>query len=430
MQYKNEHIKNFIYHSRLYMLYAIFATIIFSWLNLNSICIIIFTALWAFEGNFKEKWILLRKDKLFLAYLLYFLVQLMGVFYASHTFEAWKYVESKLGFIVFPLIFCSTLFVDDGMKRKAITGFSIFLTFASLYCIVLATVRYRESHETRFFFYHDLVEPISQHAVYFSVYIFICLVFLLVNRRNLDWLNKRRWLQIVWVLYFIGLLILLSSKMVLTVLFLYLLFLLFKRYTLRNKGWQPLVLAAIIGLSAAITFSFDNPVKRRFQDMFNGDLTLLKKEKFNQITYFTGVDFRLLEWRFTYEILRDNHAFVIGVSPVEAQSRLQEKYRSMDMYLGEKKRNDTGYLNYNCHNQLLQCTLQSGIVGLLVFIFWIGTILSKSVKKNDLVLTAIVAIMFTFFLSESVFERQYGMILCTLIPLLFLYCQPKGTNNV
>jgi O-antigen ligase len=429
MLYKNGNFKNFIYYSRLYLLYAIFATIVFSWLNLNSICIIIFTAVWVFEGNLRGKLNLLKKDRLFLAYLLYFLAQLMGVFYTSHTFEALKYVESKLGFIVFPLIFCSSLFVDNVMKRKTMTGFSILLTFASLYCIALATVKYMQLHETRFFFYHDLVGPISQHAVYFSVYIFICLVFLLVNGRDLNWLKKRRWLQIIWILYFIALLLLLSSKMVLSVLFLYLLYLLFKRYTEKNKRWQSVALAIIIGLSAAVTFSFDNPVKKRFQDMFNGDLTLLKKDKFNRITYFTGVDFRLLEWRFTYEILRDNHAFIIGVSPAEAQSRLQEKYRSMDMYTGEKKRNDNGFLGYNCHNQFLQCSLQSGILGLLIFIFWIGTLLSKAVQKKDVVLTGIVAIIFTFFLSESVFERQVGMILCTLIPLLFLYSQPKQTSN-
>jgi O-antigen ligase len=411
------------------LLCAIFATIVFSWFNLNSICIIVFTAIWLLEGNIRGKLNLLKKDRLFLAYSLYFLAQLMGVFYAAHTFEALKYVESKLGFIVFPLIFCSSLFVDNEMKRKTMTAFSIFLTFASLYCVALATAKYAQLHETRFFFYHDLVEPISQHAVYFSVYIFICLVFLLVNGRDMKWLNKRRWLQIIWILYFTALLVLLSSKMVLSVLFLYLLYLLFKSYTEKNKRWQSLALAAIIGLSAAVTFSFDNPVKKRFQDMFNGDLTLLKKDKFNRITYFTGVDFRLLEWRFTYEILRDNNAFMIGVSPAEAQSRLQEKYRSMDMYTGEKKRNDTGFLGYNCHNQFLQCSLQSGIVGLVIFIFWIGTLLSKAVQKKDVVLTGIVAIMFTFFLSESVFERQYGMILCTLIPLLFLYSQPKQTSN-
>jgi O-antigen ligase len=217
--------------------------------------------------------------------------------------------------------------------------------------------------------------------------------------------------------------------MVLSVLLLFLLYVIALRFLKKRKRKQALLLAVMVCAALVAVFLFNNPVKKRFDGLTNSSIVLLKKEKYGPGENFNGLEFRLLLWRFTYEILRDNHAFIMGVGPANAQPRLIQKYLDMNMYAGDKSKGTTGYLAYNCHNQFLQISLQSGIIGLIIFLFWCYAMLEKTIKEKNPVLTAIVLIIFIFFISESVFERQYGMILCTVFPLLYLYTTDRQTSK-
>src|ERR1700710_232896 len=98
----------FLRFFRLYLLYGMVITIIFSRLNLNSYCLILFTLTWLIEGQFKIKWTLLKNNKLFIAYALYFLIQFTGMAQSENLYNGWKGVEDKLGFLFLPMVFCST----------------------------------------------------------------------------------------------------------------------------------------------------------------------------------------------------------------------------------------------------------------------------------------------------------------------------------
>jgi O-antigen ligase len=181
-----------------------------------------------------------------------------------------------------------------------------------------------------------------------------------------------------------------------------------------------------IGLLAiASLFIFNNPVKQRFSDLLNFNRESLYKEKFNAGDYFNGIEFRILLWPVTFDLLRDNHSFILGVGPSNTQSLIAKKFLGMGMYAGNETRNDRGYLDYNCHNQFLQISLQSGIIGLLIFIFWSITLIRMTWQRNDVILSGIVMMIFIFFFTEAVFEREFGMILCTVFPLLYLYPRNK-----
>jgi O-antigen ligase len=171
----------------------------------------------------------------------------------------------------------------------------------------------------------------------------------------------------------------------------------------------------------------DNPVHKRFIDL-KGDIELLKREKYDAGIYFNGWQFRLLLWRVTYEIIRDKHAWLIGVGSSDAQEILAEKYRDLGLYAGGRNPDDRGYLEYNCHNQFLQTLLQSGIPGLLFFSGWVCMLFIKTLSRKEPVLTWSMIIIICFFFIESVCERQYGMILCTLFPLLYIYTYKNVIN--
>lgn len=410
----------YYYWCRLVVLSGIAVTILFSLLAINSIFIIALSALWLFSANFREKFRRLGRDPLFWAYAVIFLVNLLGILYAPDKMAGWKNAESKLGFLILPLIFCSTGPIPISLKSRVMAIFSIGVTFASLLCLVIAAFRYNSTHNAKWFFYHDLVDPLNHHAVYFSVFTFISVAFLLFEYQTIPWLASRKWLLRAWTLYLVIFIILLSSKLALVILLIFFIYYTFRQYAARHK--MQLIIAAVAGLIVIVgLMTINNPVKRRFADLADGDLAILKAEKFSPAVYFNGFKFRLLQWRFTYEILSEKHAWLLGVSPSNAQACLVEKYISMDMHRGSGTKEDPGYLGYNCHNQLLQSTLQSGILGGLSFLAWCVILAIQAFRKKSILLSSLVFLLFCFFFTDSVFERQYGMVLCTLFPLLLLY---------
>jgi len=416
----------FLQSLRLYLLYGVIITIVFSRLNLNSLCVLLFTLTWLIEGRFKSKWALLKRDKLFIAYALYFLIQFVGISQSENMYSGWLGVEDKLDFLMLPAVFCSAPILNITMRRKIMLVFSFAITLAAIYCITIAGIEYFDTGNIVFFFYHQLVSPISQHAVYFSVYTFIAFVFLVLEAASLPWLLKNRPIYISWLIFLLFFLFLLSSKMVLLVVILFSFRLFFLFGTKKISRWQAIAggFCAILLIIAIIS---TNPVEKRFIDL-KGNLELLKKEKYDAGNYFNGWQFRLLLWRVTYEIIRDKQAWLIGVGSPRAQEILEEKYLNLGLYAGGRNPDDYGYLKYNCHNQFLQTMLQSGIIGLLFFLGWCFMLFKKTLPGKESVLSWSLIIMICFFFIESVCERQYGVVLCTLIPLMYIYTGKNVIN--
>ena len=407
-----------------WLICATLVCIIFSLLVPCSICIILLTAAWFYEGGLLKKWNMLRKDALFIAYSLYFFTQLLGILYATDIITGWKNVESKLGFLVLPVIFCSSDFVSENVRRKIMMVTAIGLTVASLYCFANAAIQFQHDHDRSVFFYHNLLKPIDQHAVYFSVYVFICILFFWWDGHHVNWMSRRLWLRISWIGYFVILIYFLASKLVIAVLIIYFLYVFTKILLSSFKKWQVFIILGIGILVIASLFTFNNPVRQRFSDLMRFNRGTLIKEKYTAGDYFNGIEFRLLLWPVTTELIQENHAILFGVGSSNTQSLLAKKFLEMGLYSGNKTGNDHGYLDYNCHNQFLQVSLQSGMIGLMVFLFWSITVIRRTAHKRNQILSGLILMIFVFFFTESVFEREFGMILCTVFPLLYLY--PKG----
>ena len=422
MHYENAEKENDRFASiKTWLVCAILVCIIFSLLVPCSIGIILLTGIWVFEGDLRRKWFILKNDPLFIGYSLYFLTQLAGIVYAQDIVIGWKNVETKLGFLVLPMIFCSSNFVEDQARKNIMTVTSVTLTVASLYCFAIAYNHFLHDHNRSDFFYHQLLDPIDQHAVYFSVYVFVGILFLWWDGKNLKWLRRFPIIRIIWIAYLVILIYFLASKLVISILVIYFAFILARSFIKRFRKWQVLAILTILFLFIGSLFTFNNPVRQRFSDLVNFNRKSVYKEKFNAGDYFNGIEFRLLLWPVSLGVLRDNHAFLFGVGSSNTQSLLAKKFLDMGLYAGDKSKNDNGYLDYNCHNQFLQISLQSGIIGLVIFIFWCVTILKMTWQRNEIILSGIMMVIFIFFLTESVFEREFGMILCTVFPLLYLY---------
>jgi O-antigen ligase len=405
------------------LLCGILGSIVFSKLNLNSALIMLLLVNRILQGKNENAGWEKTVRSAFPFFVLFSLLYLFGIFYASSTIAGWKYFESTLGYIVIPLVICSSELSTKSRQTVMLT-FCIAVTVAAVLCLGYAAYSYYHSANLSVFFYHDLLRPLKHHAVYFSTFVFVCLTFLVFEFSNRLWVKNHPIIYIGWIFLLLVFLVLLSSKMILILLIAsFAAAAIFKWKAILKRKIMWLIVAPVIIL-LAILLTLSNPLKQRFTNLFEGNLNVLEQKSFQPSDYFNGFQFRVLLWRVTYEVLNERHAWLFGVSPANAQDLLRHKYAALNLYPGDGKTNN-GYFNYNCHNQFLQTTLQSGIVGLAVLLLLLGALIVRSVRRSEAVLSVFLILLICFFFTESVLERQYGMILVTVLPLIYIYSKPS-----
>ena len=347
-----------------------------------------------------------------------FLLSVVAILYTKDVHEGWNSARIKTGLLIVPLAVYLSPIPDANLLRKLLFHYCLLLTVASIYCIGYAFARYHESGSNSVFFYHSLVKPISQHAIYFSLMVMFGLIFLFeAIKRNPILYSRTLHLYLISLLSIF--LILLSSKLIISFYLAFLFYILLQMLKgNRTSGVVNTSLIALVIISIVLIFSIPNPVSRRFYDIVRGNIGIVRQDSFKPGDYFNGLQFRLLQWRFVPEILTENGRWWIGVSPGDAQSYLNEKYLSKNMYSGDPAKGSRGYLIYNTHNQFLQTLLQSGIVGFIILIATCFCMLKMAmVQKSRLSIFVTIALLAWLF-TESPFETQYGIVIFTFFSML------------
>jgi O-antigen ligase len=396
---------------KLLCLYGVIVSAIFTWYAVNSIGLISLTACWILEGDFNNKWKLLRKNGFFIVAGLFFLLQIILLYFPAHLPVDYSIIQSKVGFLFIPLVFLSSeTILQERVKVMLCCG--ITLMIAVVFCLVVAMSSYLGNGDPSVFFYHQLVSPIHHHAVYFSAFILSFLYFLINDYDQLK--VKKGVLVFTFTLLFLFLLLLSSKSLIISGITVGV-FLFFKRET--TKKFFNVLLLICVGVLAIAMFLVDNPLKKRFIDIGEGNWQLYNQKEYSRDVYFNGLQFRLLQWRLVYEILNEQHAWWTGLGEKNAQSRLDEQYTKLNMYRGDST-GDRGYLGYNCHNQYLQNLLQGGIPGLFLLLLMIFYLFRYASRQSNYTMLGIVLLLIILFFTESVLERQYGLVLFLVLPLI------------
>ena len=357
------------------------------------------------------------RNPYFLACIALFLVKLSGVFYTEHLHESLRQTETKLIWIAIPFFFSANKVIPSSTVWHLMIGFTIALFSVALYSLLHAFFLYQQLHDNSVFFYHELVRPVRHHAVVFSFYLFFCIVYWMEEGLLITSNHQQKTFIRILLLFFFGFIILLASKLAIVISLLYGLFFGVKFFW--KKRFLAFVVLAILGASLLLAV-VKNPIKERFGDLANGSISLFKQEKFSPGVYFNGLQFRLLIWRFTYEILNENKAWLIGVSTGDAQIELNKKYVEANLYQGDGVNDKKGYLVYNCHNVFLQILLESGLVGLVALLSIITIFIKQAVQRRRRPALIFFLAMLAFCFTESVLSSQYTILLFMFFPLLSL----------
>jgi O-antigen ligase len=404
----------------LFSLYIIFfISIVFSFRAISSISIglILAIGLTQSKGIFNQLFKTRSLSLFLLGCSLLFALHCLALTYTHNIFEGIKLLQRSSGIIFIPFaVFSTSRFLSRESYRKIPFYLAVILCAGSLYCFAVNVLKYFSGAPISSFFYHDLVKPLSQHAIQFSILVFIVLVLLLEQlKENGSYPIKS--LSHLMILFLSLFLVLLSSKLIICMYVLYLLYFFFRKkvYERKNQILISLFITAVI-----LSIVTPNPVGNRFRGMFTGNSMLFVREKFSPGIYFNGVQFRLLEWRFTYEILNEQNAWLSGLTPGDAQSFLNKKYRETNMYTGIPGTPDYGYLNYHTHNQFLQSLLENGLPALVIFLFICFSLIKMAGNSRRTELKWLTALLLIYCFTDAPFETQYGIVIFVFFPA-FLY---------
>lgn len=419
--------KNNLNHFLLFLYMAFLASIVFSFRAISSISIglILITSLFRYTriigSHFPQK----ALTFFLIGCCLLFLIQCIALTYTHNIWSGIHLLERDSGLIFIPLaVFCSNSFLTIGRYRKLSFYFAGILCIGALYCIVIAAVNYFSGLTASVFFYHDLVKPLSQHAIRFSIMVFIALIFLVENLKQGTHhpVNALFFFMIALLSFF---LVLLSSKLIISFYIIYLFYSFFSKKFYKTKS---ILFIAVFIIAFIITVATPNPVGNRFRVLFTGNSLLFTQKNFNPRISFNGLQFRLLEWRYTYEIIKEQRCWLSGVTPGDAQSFLDKKYIETNMYTGVPGTEQRGFLGYHTHNQLLQALLENGLPALIIFLFICYALFRMAGASKSKELKWLGALLFVYCFTDAPFETQYGLVIFTFFPVFF-YIGNQSLSN-
>src|SRR5258705_9926503 len=213
-------------HDWMFLLYLIFfASTIFSLRALNSISIAAILLSGLVLTKLESGRLISKKIINFftIACFLFYVIQFTGLLYAHHSTEQWNSLRLKSSLLFIPLAVNCCGFINEKTRQSLLIGYCLLVFAAALYCLIAVLVNYSMHQNAGVFFYHDLVKPLHQHAIQFSILVLIALLFLFESL-NKNQILFSRYIHILLVTFFSIFLVLLSSKLIIAFYLVYVLY--------------------------------------------------------------------------------------------------------------------------------------------------------------------------------------------------------------
>lgn len=344
-----------------------------------------------------------------------YLVTMIGTVYSPNKEEAFAEWERQAALLLFPLIisFNKFEFRKYTVNLCMALGFSCALAIAALYVVALHTISSQHlpftSLFTGSFSNHNFAAPIDMHATYFSMYISLgaaAMVYFFVR-------EARPFEKVVSVIVFIVLLaglIQLSSRAVLVafcavMLVVVPLFILTRKQ--RTGYWMVSLVTAIVLI---FTFTRMDFIKSRFTAGLREDLTARGDMNHN------SQEPRIVRWRAAMPLML--------ASPIWGHGSGTEIPLLKEVYFQKKLYNS--YLeSLNIHNQYLSMIIQTGIIGLLFFLWVLLAGFGRAIRTGDGLFCAFLVTISIVCFSENILDGNKGIFFFACFFSLF-YIHPRS----
>lgn len=412
---KNRLINNVI-------VFCILSSLIFS-IRLNSIFLIALS-IYVLISNAKILKIQFVKNKFILASASYFCLFLFSYFFSENKVEAGKMLERNLSLLFLPTILYFFTIGNKVRIHDLLRVFVWIITIAAALAITLAITKNIQFniennlpiHKAKswFFTYHYLAGNVNISAIYLSLFIGFTINILfydLITKKYMLVTSSK--LAIILILFLSIILILLFAR---SALFISLLCieLVALRFSLKKKRIILFILLNLLLITMLIILIYSNDVLwLRFSNAF---------KPLSEISYFSGgLSLRLEQWKAIFnEFSLLQLFFGVGIGDVDLF--YSNAYDSSSLSVALKR-------NFNSHNVIIESIVNVGVIGLSILVYFFAIAFKAAIQKKD-VLYIIFLVIFIFSgFTESLLNRQYGLIFFVFFNTLFYFSNTTNNKN-
>jgi O-antigen ligase len=399
-----------------------------------ALSIVLLAIVWLLQADFKITYQNLKTHKILWIWIAYFLMLSISYTYSNNKEQSLFDLQTKLSILVLPIIIGCGMQLDKRLLEKIFFFFTVGITLTALFCISKGLWLWHSTGETKFLFYHDLVEGFEANAVYMAWYVLFSITLLLFVPWSNFFQNEYKALKIIFLLVQTIFFVLLSARMLIAVFFLilipyYLRLIMVKQ---RVKLWQSIVVAVIVLLLGLVLLTTHNPIRKRYADIshnnidsvFKGNYHNFKETKFNNLTL------RMFLWRICIENMNEHHLWLKGAGNGDAQALQNAKIAEYHIISFDDDRSKAAIVNANLHNMFMQSLIMVGIPGALLFSILCMVPLFY-IRKVDyaqvFLIFHITAIAFMF--QEAALQTQAGVIYYSFFSMIFwnLYYRKRSS---
>jgi hypothetical protein len=360
---------------------------------------------WLIGGNWKEKWHNIKSSPLIVFWMAFWAINLLGRYWSTNTKEAEIALVTKLGLLVFPLVFSSSRYSEK--QTKMVFGlFLAGLSTVGIFMIARAVFLY-ENEGVSHFSYQDFSEHIM-HQSYLSLY-YVVGVMLLFHGVLLQYASVRnKAYASVAILFFCILVFMLASKTGIVSLILVFLFYIgyaivrFKRYVVAAAAL--IILFGGFFVALRVFPALDARLHAMTEALSSTNPVNPAETESNRV--------RLLIWQADMELISAHP--LLGTGTGDVQDDLMLKYSEKGMTGAYEKK-------FNAHSQFFQTGIALGLLGmgLLVAIFLSAFV--WSIRKRYGFIVLFTSILVFNFIPESMLQLQAGTLFVGFFYSLVLF---------
>ncbi|PKP25094.1 MAG: hypothetical protein CVU03_09705 [Bacteroidetes bacterium HGW-Bacteroidetes-2] len=363
---------------------------------------------------------------LFLSVLLLFFLCLLSLLIAEDIDKVIKILGRRSAYLLTPMLFILIAQSDlEKLKNNSLKGLllgsviSAFILIFKNLTFYFATRPFLSIDNELFNFYHtgfQFTAFLDIHPSYLGVYYLLVLSCLFFQKPF-----KNRTLNTFSFIIIILAIIFLASRIVyILTAFLFLIFLLNWTKNLFNTKLGATV--SILGIILLITFSLNKLFKdtylyERITKEAVWELTPNVSESYNTNT---KGDSRVSRWGSALELFYEKPFFGYGVG--SEKGLLEKKYLKNNLLYAAQNKYDT-------HNQYLSYLIESGVLGLVILLFFLSTNIYFAFKAKDIISALFIVSIALIGLVENFFNNNAGITFIAFFGSVFLFSNSYLLNK-
>jgi len=343
----------------------------------------------------------LKNNFVALGFIGFYMLHGIGLLYSVNMDYGGKEMEYKLSMLLVPLIIATGPRLNKIQFRFFLKVFYHAVIVCIGLAIILAMQKYLQDetglHIINFFTYRNFSTPVGFDPIYFALFIVFGSFAYTYDNWIDDYLTDRdhtKWKMLLPLLLMFVTLVFLSSRME-TMVFVFSAFCVAGYYAIRTGKWKiPVTLFILLPILTFALISVNPDNLARYSEMVDMEADYTENK-------WGGRSIRIEKWKNAVECWMQSP--IIGVGTGDMKDELVKTYAKNDFDIAVAYR-------FNPHNQYLQTGVALGIFGVIVLVILLLIMFSKGWYNKDWLLMVFVVIVSSSMLTESMMERQKGLV--------------------